>query len=227
MNAEQKTNLDELAALLAADIDKLSWSGRWEKEGGSVSLSHMLSLVKKILGDDKDAYMLLASTHYGASGNDESCDAPKREQHLEQAYTYSTKAYEEFGDSFSASDLDVYASILRKKKKDEDALKIVDKALSIADLSSGQKALLTIGKVKSLIALNRQDDAKILMDEVKGGGFEPKVKVRVLRSLAECEAAIGNLDHALNLLDDATSLAEANGLNDQVVKIQYVRERLK
>lgn len=227
MDKNQEANLSELAALLAADIDKLSWAGKWEKEGGAVSLAHMLALVQKTLGHEKDAFMLLASTHYGACGNVDSCDAPKRDQHLEQAYAYATKAYEGFKDSFTPSDLDVYASILRKKKKDAEALVIVDEALTSAGLTGGQKALLTVGKVKSLIALNRKDEAKYLIEEIRDGGFEPKVRVRVLRSLAECEAGMGNVDHAHNLLDDATALAEVNGLKDQVTKIQSIRERLK
>ncbi len=227
MNESQIKNFEELMMLLANDIDVLSWSGRWEKEGGAISLSHMLSLLKKSLGMEKDALMLLASTYYGASGNIDSCDALKREQYLDQAYTYANKAYDEFRDIFTPSDFDVYASILRKKNKNKEALKIVEDALEIKNISTGQKALLLVGKLKSLIALNRRDDTRVLIDEIRSGDFDAKVRVRVLRSLAQCEANLGNPDEAHILLDEATVLAKANGLQDQMIKIQSVRGNLK
>ena len=212
----------------------LTWAGVLWGRTGAIRVSRLRAEYLKVLGEEASALSALSSTYYTAAGNaaarvGQTSGAAKYlwlcrvVWCLVRAVVLSNRLERRAGLSGMTPDqLDVRASILRKARRYQAALRCIEEALRRGGRSPDTTALLEASRGEAFYALGMSAAATIayahallLCDRVR-----PTTSVRVLKSWGAHRIRLGERGEARRVLRDALVLAEKHHLGDQEEKIR-------
>lgn len=227
---------------LSKAIYHLTWLGEFWGPEGVVALDEARARYLRISGDERRAVANLQSTYYAAAGNAnakavesifrETVWLPCADNFLIKAKRASDDLVQIAGGitHMTPDELDVRSHILRKMEKYGEAMQCIEEALSRKDIFPNSRALFLMGKAE--VFAQGQGDferAQIFYETAlvicRGFPIPASTCVRILKSMA-MTMKNKTLEERRGLLAKAKSLAEKEGFQDQIEKIEALERSL-